>query len=155
MGETQRVALVTGATSGIGIEIARRLVADGMKVVVTGRNEERGQLVADELGDSGSFLRADLNTSGAAQMLMDAVLERTGRLDVLVNNAAIDHTNSLLDTPEDEVRETFETNTFAAIYCLQAAGRVMRESGGGAIINVTSRLASIGVPTMGIYSASK
>lgn len=155
MGENQRVALVTGATSGIGIEIARRLVADGMKVVVTGRNEERGEQVAEELGESGFFVRAELTASGAAQSLMDTVLERTGRLDVLVNNAAIDHINSLLDTPEDEVRETFEINTFAAIFCLQAAGRVMRGAGGGAIINVTSRLASIGVPTMGIYSASK
>ncbi|WP_411730797.1 SDR family NAD(P)-dependent oxidoreductase [Paeniglutamicibacter sp.] len=155
MGESQRVALVTGATSGIGIEIARRLVADGMKVVVTGRNEERGIQVAEELGESGCFVRADLTTSGAAQSLMNTVLERTGRLDVLVNNAAIDHTNSLLDTPEEEVRKTFETNTFAAISCLQAAGRVMRVAGGGAIINVTSRLASVGVPTMGIYSASK
>lgn len=155
MGENQRVALVTGATSGIGIEIARRLVADGMKVVVTGRNEDRGKQVAEELGESGFFVRAELTASGAAQSLMDTVLERTGRLDVLVNNAAIDHINSLLDTPEDEVRETFETNTFAAISCLQAAGRVMRGAGGGAIINVTSRLASVGVPTMGIYSASK
>ncbi|KAB1642173.1 SDR family NAD(P)-dependent oxidoreductase [Gulosibacter chungangensis] len=152
----QRVALVTGSTSGIGIEIARRLLRDGFRVVVSGRSTERGEQIASELGDGASFIRADLTEPGAPAKLVDATVEQLGRLDVLVNNAAIDHTGSLLDTPIAEIRATFETNSFAAIECLQAAGRAMREQGeGGAIINVTSRLAHIGVPTMGIYSASK
>ena len=155
MNEDQRVALVTGATSGIGIEIARRLAADGMRVAISGRSVERGEKVARELGESVFFLQADLTAPGEPQRLVDEVLARAGRLDVLVNNAAIDHINSMLDTPEQEIRDAFEINTFAAIFCLQAAGRVMREAGGGAIINITSRLASIGVPTMGLYSASK
>lgn len=152
----QRVALVTGATSGIGSEIARRLVNDGMFVILTGRSAERGQRMANELGESSHFVQADLTAPDGPQELVDATLEVAGRLDVLVNNAAIDHTGPMLDVPAEEIRETFETNTIAAIRCLQAAGRVMREQdSGGAIINVTSRLASIGVPTMGIYSASK
>lgn len=155
MNEDQRVALVTGATSGIGIEIARRLAADGMRVAISGRSVERGEKVARELGESVFFLQADLTAPGEPQRLVDEVLARAGRLDVLVNNAAIDHINSMLDTPEQEIRDAFEINTFAAIFCLQAAGRVMRDAGGGAIINITSRLASIGVPTMGLYSASK
>ena len=155
MNENQRVALVTGATSGIGIEIARRLAADGMRVAISGRSVERGEKVARELGESVFFFQADLTAPGEPQRLVDEVLAHAGRLDVLVNNAAIDHINSMLDTPEQEIRDAFEINTFAAIFCLQAAGRVMREAGGGAIINITSRLASIGVPTMGLYSASK
>ena len=148
------VAVVTGATSGIGTEIARRLVRDGFSVIVHGRSAERGERVAEELG--AVFIAADLTVDGAADAFIDDVMRATGRLDVLVNNAAIDHTGPLLDTPQAEVRATFETNTFATIACLQAAGRVLRAQGtGGAIINVTSRLASIGVPTMGIYSASK
>ncbi|WP_346921207.1 SDR family NAD(P)-dependent oxidoreductase [Glutamicibacter creatinolyticus] len=155
MSEAQRVALVTGATSGIGVEIARRLVADGMRVAISGRSAERGQKVAAELGEAVFFIQAELTAPGAPQRLIDEVVSRAGRLDVLVNNAAIDHINRMLDTPENEIREAFEINTFAAIFCLQAAGRVMREAGGGSIINITSRLASIGVPTMGLYSASK
>lgn len=148
------VAVVTGATSGIGTEIARRLVADGFTVVVHGRSVERGERIAEELG--AHFIAADLTVEGAAAAFIAEVVRVVGRLDVLVNNAAIDHTGPLLDTPQAEIRATFETNTFATIACLQAAGRVLREQGtGGAIINVTSRLASIGVPTMGIYSASK
>lgn len=150
------VALVTGATSGIGVEIARRLVRDGMHVVITGRSEERGRQVADELGERCRFIRADLNEPGAAGALVEATLAAWGRIDVLVNNAAIDHTNDLLAVGEDEIRATFETNTFAPMNLLIAAARAMKDQGeGGSIINVTSRLASIGVPTMGVYSASK
>lgn len=156
MQQANRVALVTGATSGIGIEIARRLIADGLVVVVSGRSIERGTAVAHELGDAAHFVPADLTDPDAADALVKETVRVAGRLDVLVNNAAIDHTGPLLDVPSVEIRETFETNTFAAIACLQAAGRAMRERGeGGVIINVTSRLASIGVPTMSIYSASK
>lgn len=152
----ERVALVTGATSGIGIEIAARLAADGLTVVVSGRSAERGGAVARKLGDRVHFVQADLTSPGAPETLVDQSVRLTGRLDVLVNNAAIDHTGPLLDVPPAEVRQTFETNTFAAIACLQAAGRVMRERGeGGVIINITSRLASVGVPTMSVYSASK
>jgi NAD(P)-dependent dehydrogenase (short-subunit alcohol dehydrogenase family) len=154
--QQHRVALVTGATSGIGVEIARRLVADGLRVVVSGRSTERGEAVAAELGDAAGFVRADLTHEGAADALVAAVLESHGRLDVLVNNAAVDHTGPLLATPMTEIRATFETNVFAAVACLQAAGRAMRDGGrGGSIINITSRLASIGVPTMGVYSSSK
>ncbi len=156
MEQAKRVALITGATSGIGVEIARRLVADGLTVVVSGRSAERGKAVAQDLGDDAHFVQADLTMPGAPEALVEETVRLTGKLDVLVNNAAIDHTGSLLDVPAAEIRATFETNTFAAIACLQAAGRAMRARGaGGAIINITSRLASIGVPTMSIYSASK
>lgn len=150
------VALVTGATSGIGTEIAKRLSEDGFTVVISGRSIERGERTSRELGERVHFVQADLTEPHAAQELVDATIRVAGSLDVLVNNAAIDHTGPLLDTPAEEVRATFETNTFGAISCLQAAGRTMRAQGtGGAIINITSRLASIGVPSMSIYSASK
>lgn len=157
MAEQQpRVALVTGATSGIGVVIARQLIADGLNVVVTGRSEQRGAAVVAELGERARFVAADLNETGAATALVARTVEEFGRIDVLVNNAAIDHTNDLLEVGEEEIRATFETNTFAPMNLLIAVARVMRDQGdGGAIINVTSRLASIGVPTMGIYSASK
>lgn len=152
----ERVALVTGATSGIGVTIAEQLVERGMRVVVTGRSDERGREVEERLGDRVRFVRADLTAPGAAADLVARAVALFGRLDVAVNNAAIDHTNDLLEVGEEEIRTTFETNTFAAMNLVIAAARQMRDQGdGGAIINITSRLASIGVPTMGIYSASK
>lgn len=152
----KRVALVTGATSGIGIDIARHLTRDGFHVMVSGRSIERGEQVAAELGDTAKFISADLLAPGAAADLVEATIGAMGRLDVLVNNAAIDHTSDLLEVTEAEIRETFEANSLAPMNLLIAAARAMRDQGdGGSIINVTSRLASIGVPTMGIYSASK
>lgn len=150
------VALVTGSTSGIGRVVAERLVADGFRVVVTGRSATRGDAIADAMGNHATFIASDLTQSGAPAQLVSETVSRLGRLDVLVNNAAIDHTNDLLDVTDEEIRTTFETNTFAPMNMMIAAARVMKEQGdGGSIINVTSRLASIGVPTMGVYSASK
>ncbi|MFV5998506.1 SDR family NAD(P)-dependent oxidoreductase [Streptomyces sp. NPDC056231] len=149
------VAVVTGATSGIGAATAERLHQDGFHVVVTGRSQERGKAVAAELGPRAHFLEADLTLDGEPDRLLRYIADHIGRVDIVVNNAAQDHTGDLLDVPAAEIRSTFEINTFAAIAVLQAAGRLMRDNGGGSIINITSRLASIGVPTMGIYSASK
>jgi len=152
----RKVALVTGATSGIGLVVAQTLASDGFFVVVTGRSQSRGEAAVASIGDSAIFIAADLVQPGAPAKLIEDTLTQCGRLDVLVNNAAIDHTNDLLEVADDEIRETFETNTFAPMSTMIAAARVMKDQGdGGSIINVTSRLASIGVPTMGVYSASK
>ncbi|MDR9396284.1 SDR family oxidoreductase [Pontimonas sp.] len=152
----RKVAVVTGATSGIGLVVAQTLASDGFFVVVTGRSQSRGEAAVASIGDSAIFIAADLVQPGAPAKLIEDTLAQCGRLDVLVNNAAIDHTNDLLEVGDDEIRETFETNTFAPMSTMIAAARVMKEQGdGGSIINVTSRLASIGVPTMGVYSASK
>lgn len=149
------VAVVSGATSGIGTEIARRLHADGMRVVIAGRSPERGAAVEAELGEGAVFVPVDLTQPGAADSLIADAVSRFGAVDVLVNNAAIDHTGALLDVPVEEIRQTLETNVVAAVQLLQAAGRAMAGSGGGSIINITSRLASAGVAGMAIYSASK
>jgi NAD(P)-dependent dehydrogenase (short-subunit alcohol dehydrogenase family) len=143
-----KTAIVTGATSGIGEVIAERLAQEGARVVVCGRRGDIGQALAERLG--GSFVEGDVRDPATAER---AVLAADG-LDVLVNNAGMDHTGDLLDVPPDEVREVFEVNLMGACWFLQAAGRAMSGSG-GSIVNVTSRLASIGVPKMGIYAASK
>ncbi len=156
MTQQQPVALVTGANSGIGVEIARRLVDDGFLVVLSGRNDDRGRAVTSELGQNARWVRADLTDSEDIQRLVDETVSTGGRLDVLVNNAGVDLIGSVLDLPEEKLRENFEINVFGTIAALQAAGRVMRDQGdGGAIINITSRLALIGVPTMSLYSAGK
>jgi NAD(P)-dependent dehydrogenase (short-subunit alcohol dehydrogenase family) len=147
-----KVAIVTGATGGIGTATARRLAAEGALLVLGGRSADRGQALAADIG--GEFVQGDLVTPDAPDCLVNAALDRHGRLDVLINNAAVDHTGDLLKTPMAEIRPLFELNIFAALRMLQAAGMAMADHG-GAIINVTSRLASIGVPSMSLYSASK
>lgn len=149
-----KVVVVTGGTSGIGAETSRLLAAEGAMVLVTGRSRERGESVLASLGDRCAFFPADLTEPGAPGRVVDAALAAHGRLDVLVNNAALDHVGDLIETPLDEAREVFEVNVFAALAMLQSAARAMRGEG-GAIVNVTSRLASIGVPLMSVYGASK
>jgi NAD(P)-dependent dehydrogenase (short-subunit alcohol dehydrogenase family) len=151
-----KVAIVTGASAGIGTAVTRRLVAEGARVVGVGRRAELGTRLVDELGgpDHVRFVTgsvADLDTVAEAV----ETAEQWGGVHVLVNNAGLDHTGDVLLTAPDEVREVFETNFFGALWMLQAAGRAMSARGGGSIVNVTSRLASIGVPTMTLYGASK
>jgi NAD(P)-dependent dehydrogenase (short-subunit alcohol dehydrogenase family) len=152
---TDKVVAVTGATAGIGAVTARRLAAEGATLVLTGRNRESAEALLAELGEERTaFVAGDVRERSTADRVVGTAVERHGRLDVLVNNAAIDHTGDVLETPIEEVRALFDVNVFGAIHMLQAAGRAMRGRG-GAIVNVTSRLASIGVPTMAMYSAAK
>jgi NAD(P)-dependent dehydrogenase (short-subunit alcohol dehydrogenase family) len=151
-----KAIVVTGATSGIGAATARRLAAEGGALVVTGRDEERGASLVAEIGERACFVPGDVRERATADRVVAEAIARHRRLDVLVNNAAIDHTGDVIDTPIDEVRALFDVNVFGALHMLQAAARAMRaDGGGGAIVNVSSRLASIGVPTMALYSASK
>jgi NAD(P)-dependent dehydrogenase (short-subunit alcohol dehydrogenase family) len=151
-----KVAIVTGASAGIGTAIAQRLVDEGARVVGVGRRPAPGAELVAALGggERARFVTGSVADPATARAAVDAAGEWDGP-HVLVNNAGIDHTGPLLDTPAGEVRELFETNFFGALAMLQAAGAAMAERGGGSIVNVTSRLASIGVPTMTLYSASK
>jgi NAD(P)-dependent dehydrogenase (short-subunit alcohol dehydrogenase family) len=145
--------IVTGATSGIGWAIASRLHADGAQVLVTGRDRQRGEQLNEKLGARATFVAADLTAHGAAQAVVDACGKEFGAVDALVNAAAVDHTGELLSTPMADIQRVFSVNTFGTFAMIQAAARVMRD--GGSIVNITSRLALVGVPTMGVYAASK
>ena len=149
-----KVAVVTGATSGIGAVTARRFVAEGAKVVLCGRNADAGQVLADELGRGhAALVLGDVTDPATAAAAVDEA-RRFGPLDVLVNNAAMDFTSDLYSTAVEDVRRVLEVNFVGAFVMLQAAARAMRGRG-GSIVNVGSRLATIGVRTMSVYGASK
>jgi NAD(P)-dependent dehydrogenase (short-subunit alcohol dehydrogenase family) len=149
-----KAVVVTGATSGIGTATAIRLHAEGAYVLVTGRDADRGRALSDSLGERVRFRAADITDPDAADGVIDACIASFGSLDALVNNAALDHTDDLMSTPMARIREVFEVNTFGTIAMIQAAARAMAERG-GSIVNITSRLALVGVPTMAVYAASK
>lgn len=148
-----KAIVVTGATSGIGMVTATRLHAEGARILVTGRDIDAGRQLARTLAERVRFVAADLTEADAPTAVVDACRDAFGCVDGVVNNAALDHSDELLSTPMPAIREVFEVNTFAAIAMIQAGAAAMER--GGSIVNITSRLAIAGVPTMGVYAASK
>jgi NAD(P)-dependent dehydrogenase (short-subunit alcohol dehydrogenase family) len=150
-----KTVIVTGGTMGIGEAIVRRCLDEGARVVVVARNRARGERLLAELGDDRvRFVAGDVTEPDVADAAVTAA-ERFGGVDVLVNNAAVDFTSDLLDTDPEDVRRVFDTNVFGALWMIVRVARELKRRGGGSIDNVSSRLASIGVPTMVVYSASK
>ena len=150
-----KVAIVTGGTTGIGFEVVRVLLDRGASVLVLGRNPDRGADAVQRLASNRvHFSAGDVGDAVTAPAAVALAVDRFGGLDVLVNNAAIDHDESLLDVAPATALEVFRVNFHGALWMLQAAAREM-EARGGAIVNVSSRLASIGVPGMSVYGAAK
>jgi NAD(P)-dependent dehydrogenase (short-subunit alcohol dehydrogenase family) len=155
--ESRPVALVTGSSSGIGAEVARRLGAAGYLVVVTSRSSvEAGQAVATEVG--GSYLRADVGDEVQAAGLVGQVLDRHGRLDLLVNNAGttemIRHGDLAAATPEIW-RRLYDVNVIAPFVLVTAAEQALRAAAPGCVVNVSS-LAGVRPTGSSIpYAASK
>jgi NAD(P)-dependent dehydrogenase (short-subunit alcohol dehydrogenase family) len=149
-----KVAVISGATSGIGRATAELFSAHGARLVVMGRNGEAATVLVQELGaDRTIAVVGDLIEPQTTKMAMSAAGE-FGSLDILVNNAGIDYVSDLYDTEIDDVRRVLEVNFVGAFRLLQAAARKMRGRG-GSIVNVSSRTALVGVPSMAIYGASK
>jgi NAD(P)-dependent dehydrogenase (short-subunit alcohol dehydrogenase family) len=153
----RRVALVTGANRGIGREVVRQLLDRGFRAILTARDAAGGRAAASELG--AEFLRLDVGDDGSVDRSLGTVEERHGRLDVLVNNAAIhyDTWQRGVDADLRVVHEALETNLFGAWRTCQRAVPLMRRNAWGRIVNVSSEsgsLASMGGGTPA-YSVSK
>ena len=140
-----RVAIVTGASSGLGARFARVLSAAGASVVITARREKRLRELAGDLGDAHVHV-CDLSIEGAASGLVDAAVERYGHVDVLVNNAGSSEPVPALDQTTDHFTATLQVNLIAPFELARDTARVMIESGrGGAIVNIASIWGLVGV----------
>ena len=150
------VAVVTGANRGIGRAIAGRLCDGGHRVVLVARDAARTAEVVAGLGPERAVaVDGDVSDPETGEAAVAAARERFGRLDVLVNNAALDLAAPLLETTPAQARTTVEVNLLGSLFMLQACARAMGDLGGGAVVNLSSRLAAIGVPTMSVYGATK
>ena len=152
-----KVALVTGASSGMGEEITKAMAAAGAAVAAVGRNEERlERVVAEAQGDGGEVfaIARDLTEDGAAQAVVDEAVERMGKLDILANVAGIMELGPLGETPVESLDRQFRTNVRAPFELTQAALPHLREAK-GAIIFISSMAALAAFPESAAYTATK
>ncbi len=146
-----RTSLITGGTAGIGLACARLFAREGAAVVITGRDAARGAEAAASIDGSVRFVRADLADIDSVQTLV----QQAGPVDILVNNAASFPAALTVDQQHDSFERTFATNVRGTYFLSAGLVPGMVERGHGSIVNVTTMVASKGVPGAGAYSASK
>lgn len=144
-----KVVLITGGSSGIGKSIGEFLQAKGFVVYGTSRNPAR---VSESVFP---LVAMDVRDTNSIQTAVAAVIAKTGRLDIVINNAGVGITGPIEEIPTDEIKNNFETNLFGPIEVMKAVLPQMRAQQSGLIINITSIAAYMGLPYRGIYSASK
>ncbi len=155
-----RVAVVTGASAGLGAQLARALAGVGARVVITARRVDRLESLADELVQAGAEVvpvACDVAVESDVDALVDAVVGAHGRVDVLVNNAGITEVVAAEDETTDIWRRVVSTNLDGVFFCAQRFGRVMLGQQSGSIVNVASILGLVGsgqIPQAS-YAASK
>jgi len=156
-GLENKVALVTGGSRGIGLDLARRLLAEGARVVICARKPEGLEAAAQELG-SENLLAVPCHVAQEEQVegLYERIQEAHGRLDILVNNVGMNLlTPGLADTELALWQKIMDSNLTGSFLCARGAARLMRAQGGGKIINVSSTAAHRAAPPMGIYGIAK
>lgn len=154
-----KVALVTGAGSGFGEGIAKRFAAEGAKVAVNDVNGQHGLRVAREIEGTGGqamFVQADVAVGDDVKAMVDATVRRFGRLDILVNNAGVTHRNRpMLEVTEEEFDKIYTVNVKAIFLAARETVPLMREQGGGVIINTASTAGLRPRPGLTWYNGSK
>jgi NAD(P)-dependent dehydrogenase (short-subunit alcohol dehydrogenase family) len=152
-----KIAVVTGSGAGMGEGMVRLFAEEGARVVVSGRDEEKGRAVAAEIAAQGAqavFIRADVSVEADCRALIDKTVEHFGGINVLVNNVGLSTRGTIEDTTVELWDKLFATNVRSAFICIQQAVKYMK-AGGGAIINIGSVNAYIGEPKLTAYSATK
>jgi short-subunit dehydrogenase len=155
---TDQVAIITGASSGIGAATAENLAEDGIQVVLTARRAEKLEAVADRIESNGGdalVVPADVTDDDALDSLVETVTDEFGRIDVLVNGAGFGLYGSVEETPIDEARYQFDVNIFGLARLTQLVIPVMREQRSGTIINISSMGGKVWYPMGAWYHATK
>ncbi|WP_034923958.1 SDR family oxidoreductase [Gillisia sp. CAL575] len=144
-----QIVLITGGSSGIGKSIGEFLMANNFKVYGTSRNTNPNQSTSFPL------LALDVTKNETITSAISELIDKEGKIDILINNAGIGITGPIEETPEEEIKKAFDTNYFGPLNVTKAVLPKMREQGGGLIINITSIAGYMGLPYRGIYSATK
>ena len=153
-----KVVIITGASSGIGAAVARRLARDGMHLTLAARRLDRLEQVATDvvaLGGEALIVQTDVRNNDELQRMVQATLDKWGRIDVLLNNAGMGHGKILLRSKPERIRDEIHINLIAVIECAKVVLPVMLRQKSGHIINVASIAGLVATPGNSVYSASK
>jgi len=150
-----KIAIITGAAQGMGAEHARVFIAEGARVVLTDLQEQAGQALAAELGANALFVRHDVSKADDWDAVIAATRAQFGPANVLVNNAAMYFIGPVDEAEPERVRKLLDVNIFGSWLGISRIAPVMREAGGGSIINLSSLAGMRGIPWHGIYGTSK
>jgi len=147
-----KIAIITGASSGIGLATVKKFISEGAIVVLSDINQEAGEKAAREL--KSVFIKTDVAKVEEVQNLIDKTIEKYGRLDIMVNNAGIALTGSVLDCSEENFDKTITINLKGVFFGIKYAGLKMKEKG-GVILNTASIAGLVGFAGSAAYCASK
>ena len=150
-----KTIIITGAAQGMGAIHARRCVEEGANVVLTDLQTEAGSKQAEALGDAAIFVQQDVTAEADWDRVVETALDRFGRIDGLVNNAAIWWTRPLMEEDIDDVRKMFEVNLIGTWLGIRKVVPAMQQAGGGSIVNLSSIAGTRGIPDHAAYGASK
>ena len=156
-----KVAVVTGASRGIGFAVAKVFTLNGMRVYMASRNREQLERAALEIREASSLrgypvaVQADVSVEADVKRLFSRVSQEEGRLDVLVNNAGTGVFKPFLETTLQDLHKVFKVNVEGVFLCCKEAFNLMKDRGGGCIVNVGSIVSLKGYPNQSVYTASK
>ncbi len=150
-----KVALVTGASRGLGVEITRCLIDAGATVVMIARDAAALSSVAADLGSRAVPMAADITDPSQVRELFAKVQERLGRLDILINNAALGLPQRLETTSDEDIQAQVQANLVGPMYCIRSAIPLMKGVGAGDIVSISSDSVVLPFPLLSIYAATK
>jgi NADP-dependent 3-hydroxy acid dehydrogenase YdfG len=154
----EKVVIITGASAGIGEATARFFAAAGAKVVLVARSADKLTALTEELGRLGQTawpIPADMRDRSAVDRMIEQAFQRYGRIDILINNAGQAAAGTVAEVRPDDFRSILELNVFGVLYAIQAVVPIMRQGGGGLILNVSSMVSKMRIPGLAAYAATK
>jgi 3-oxoacyl-[acyl-carrier protein] reductase len=149
----EKIALVTGGNSGLGKATAEHLIKHGAVTIITGRDHDKTQSVAEELG--AIPFKCDVTNDNEINSLYNFIEEEYGRLDILINNAGIGKRGELTELTREDIKEIYEVNVFGATMVAQGAAKIFKKQESGNIVNIASTASLKGYPTGSVYCSSK
>ncbi len=150
-----KIAILTGGAAGMGETHARRLVAEGARLVFTDVNDDAGKKLDSELGENAVFVKQDVSSEADWEQVVQTALDRFGGIDILINNAGIHSFGGFHEESVDKLRKILDVNVAGSWLGIQKVAPHMQARGGGSIVNLSSMAGYVGMPFYSVYSASK